>query len=171
MSQIVTLGGRDLDSDSINILRLVDEQGPKTTSEVRSKLLLKNNDYVRRRFYWLEEADLVNLELAEYERNSILEVTRVEITEQGEEFLRSWNFEGRGDGVPIEERTRRIEDRVTALDTQVDKIVTQQDDHCDDIDTLDAQIGDLRRQNERLQSKVDAIIDYLEGVHVNLDYD
>ncbi|MFC4448153.1 MULTISPECIES: hypothetical protein [Halorussus] len=118
MSEMVTVHEQKLDKDAIDVLRCLDEHGELTTSEVQSRLNHKNNDYTRRRFEWLENANLVALKKVPWSKNDEISVTEASITEDGKEFLESWNFEGIGEGLPVEERVRRLEDRVEELESE-----------------------------------------------------
>lgn len=118
MSETVSVHEQRLDQDAIDILRTLNEHGPLTTSEVRSRFQHKNNDYTRRRLEWLENANLVELEKVPWSKNEEISVNQASINDTGVEFLESWNLDGVGEGLPVEERVRRLEDRVEELEEE-----------------------------------------------------
>ncbi|ELZ67044.1 hypothetical protein C457_13444 [Haloferax prahovense DSM 18310] len=167
MTELVSVNNQKLDTDAIDILRLLHDDGDKTTSEAKSRLHLRDNDYTRRRFEWLQHAGLASLSTEPWSKNETINVKVATLTDEGREFLSSWNFDGLGDGLPVEERVRRLEDRVESLEAENAGLREEMEETNE---TLESIHRALQGQLDEMNGAVRAICRYFRTeVNVNLN--
>ncbi|EMA70316.1 hypothetical protein [Halorubrum distributum] len=113
-----------LDSDALLVLDALSRQDDHrlTTSAAKTVTGIGDNDYVRRRFDKLSDADLVTLDKDDTAPTPI-PPKRATLTDEGAEKSEVWDLDPKSTDIrSAEERLLRVERRLDDLDSRLDTI-------------------------------------------------